>query len=73
MDQFNLEKRLLSCLAVRGPGLFVKDFLLAYKREGVTEGSLKVILRGLILEGLVEQLGQYLWLTKKGALRAKKD
>jgi hypothetical protein len=66
-----LETLLLSNLSDKGSGLSISLFLFTHRRDGVKESEMRGLIHILELAGIVEKVGQFLWLTKKGATNAK--
>lgn len=57
-------KFLLAHLSERGPGILIDDLVLKARRYKFQEKEVRDTIATLRIEGVVEQIGQYLWLKK---------
>lgn len=57
-------KFLLAHLSERGPGILIDDLVLKLRRHKFKEKEVREVIAVLRIEGIIEQVGQYLWLKK---------
>lgn len=59
-----LRKFLLAHLSERGPGVLIDDLVLKLRRNSYKEKEIRELIVTLRTEGVIEQIGQYVWLEK---------